>query len=155
MVATTLSVTAIENGLVIDHIRRGRAAAILSVFRLSEQGTKVTVGLNLQSISLTCKDIIKIEGKAISNDLAHGIAVFAPEATINVIKDFKVVDKISVHTPEHIAKVLICPNPRCITNHEPDPSLFHVEQQSQKTKLCCHYCEKIYDLDAITAFNPE
>lgn len=154
MVEKTLSVTAIENGMVIDHIRAGQALSIIQVFELNRDTYRITVGLNLTSHGLGKKDIIKVKDCIFNEDLAHGISVFAPEATINVIENFEVIKKISVNTPKAIKRVLICPNKKCITNHEPDDSFFHVLADNKQIKLVCHYCERPFLLQDIKAYQP-
>lgn len=154
MTEKTLSVTAIKHGIAIDHIRAGQALHIIQVFQLDRDGSHITAGINLSSKGLGKKDIIKITDADFSENLLHGISVFAPEATINLIENFKVIKKFSVSTPEEIKRVLICPNPKCITNHEPDDSYFHIDTQKNDIKLLCHYCEKSFDLTDIHAYNP-
>ena len=57
-----LSVEAIENGTVIDHIPAGLGLTILGQFKLLHYGSAVTVGFNLPSKTQGSKDIIKISG---------------------------------------------------------------------------------------------
>jgi aspartate carbamoyltransferase regulatory subunit len=147
-----LSVNAIEQGIVIDHIQAGQALPIIHVFQLNKRHDQITIGLNLTTQTGLKKDLIKIENCVMDEDLAHGIAVFSPQATINLIEDFTVSKKITVSTPKLIQRVLLCPNPKCITNHEPDPSCFHVQTSSQNVILLCHYCEKKFELQDIKSF---
>jgi len=144
----TLSVSAIKNGTVIDHIRRGQALRIMRLLQvLDNQKNKVTVGLNLPSQQLGLKDLIKIENRVLTNGEANEVVIFAPEATINIIEDFEVTQKINTHCPVSIANVFICLNPACITQHEPVETLFYIEEQGKQIKLTCHYCEKKFDRD--------
>src|SRR3990167_9426318 len=115
----TLSVSAIQNGTVIDHIPAGQALKIMHLLRLLKEKYRVTVGFNLSSQRLKLKDLIKIENHALTNKQANEITVFAPEATINIIKNFDVVEKIITRLPENIAGIFSCPNPLCITHGEP------------------------------------
>lgn len=146
----TLSVSAIKNGTVIDHIRAGQALRIVKLLRiLDNKKNKVTLGLNLPSKLLGFKDLIKIESRVLTNDEANEIVIFAPEATINIIKDFEVTQKINTHLPKTIANVFICPNPLCVTHNEPVESHFIIEEQGKHIKLTCHYCEKEFDRDQV------
>lgn len=146
----TLSVSAIKNGTVIDHIRRGQALRIMRLLQvLDVKKNKVTVGLNLPSKQLGLKDLIKIENRALTNEEANEIVIFAPEATINIIKEFEVTQKINTHLPQSIANVFVCLNPVCITHHEPIETLFYIEEQGKQIKLICHYCEKTFDRDHV------
>lgn len=146
----TLSVSAIKNGTVIDHIRAGQALRIVRLLGLLENNkNQVTLGLNLRSKLIGKKDLIKIENRVLTNEEANEIVIFAPEATINIIKDFDVIQKINTHLPNIIANVFICPNPVCVTHNEPVESVFHIEEQGKQIKLTCHYCEKIFDRDQV------
>jgi aspartate carbamoyltransferase regulatory subunit len=145
----TLSVSAIKNGTVIDHIATGQALRIISMLRLLAKKQPVTVGLNLSSKRLKLKDLIKIENYILSNDEANDVTIFAPEATINIIKNFEVVEKVVTHLPESVGGVFACPNPICITHEEPIDSYFHIEEQGKQMSLICKYCEKAYDRNQV------
>jgi aspartate carbamoyltransferase regulatory subunit len=145
----TLSVAAIQNGTVIDHIRRGQALRIMRLLQLLEDKNKITLGLNLPSQLLGIKDIIKIEARTLTHEEANKIMIFAPEATINIIQEFDVVQKIAAHLPETISSVFACPNPACITHHESIESLFNIKEHGKRINLVCHYCEKTFDRDHV------
>ncbi len=140
----TLSVSAIEQGTVIDHIPTGCAVAIIYLLKLLSHPYPVTLGLNLTSRRLGRKDLIKIENRFLSEQEAHDIAVFAPSATLSIIRGFQVEKKIPAKLPEVIEKILVCPNPQCITRHEPIFSAFFVEEFRSKVTLRCKYCEKMF-----------
>ena len=139
-----LSVEAIENGTVIDHIPAGKGLIILRQFKLLHYGSAVTVGFNLPSKTQGSKDIIKISGVAFDDEAANRLALFAPEATVNTIADFKVVAKRRLTLPDEIGEVFRCPNTNCASHGEPVKSRFYVRKQSGQTKLKCHYCEKTF-----------
>jgi aspartate carbamoyltransferase regulatory subunit len=145
----TLSVSAIENGTVIDHINSGQAIRIIHLLGLLEKKCKVTIGLNLPSKRMKLKDLIKIENHILTNEEANEITIFAPEATINIIHDFEVVDKIITSLPPSICDAFICPNPVCITHNEPVDSFFIIHVQGKQVKLVCKYCEKIFDRNEV------
>lgn len=140
-----LSVEAIENGTVIDHIPAGLALTILRQFKLLREGCAVTVGFNLPSKRHGRKDIIKINGIRLNEAAANRLALFAPEATVNLIANFKVEQKMLLRLPETISEVFRCPNPNCASHHEPVSSRFYVRRPGDQTRLKCHYCEKTYD----------
>lgn len=145
----TLSVTAINTGTVIDHITAGQALRIIHLLSLKDCKQKITIGLNLPSKRLGLKDILKIEDRVLTKTEANEIAIFAPVATINVIKDFKVTDKIKTRLPDTMRDVFICPNAACITQNEPVESRFYISEQGKCIKLTCHYCDKIFDRDRV------
>lgn len=145
-----LSVQAIENGTVIDHIPAGLGLTILRQFKLLHYGNAVTVGFNLPSRSQGSKDIIKIKDVVLDKQDANRLALFAPEAVVNRIVDFKVVEKMTLRLPETITEVFRCPNSNCASHSEPVSSRFYVKQKSGETKLKCHYCEKTFARSAVT-----
>lgn len=142
-----LSVAAIESGTVIDHIPAGQGMKIASLLKLDTQRHKVTLGLNLPSQSMGLKDLIKVEGREITEEEANQIAIFAPKATLNIIHGFQVSTKLTVNLPEKIEKILHCPNPRCVTQHEKVYSRFHVKKLAKAVQLTCFYCEKGFTHD--------
>jgi aspartate carbamoyltransferase regulatory subunit len=145
----TLPVSAIKNGTVIDHIRPGQAPRIMHLLNVLQSKNKVTMGLNLPSKLIGLKDLLKIENRVLTNDEANEVVIFSPEATINIIKDFEVLQKIITHVPQTITGVFLCPNRMCITHNEPVKSFFDIEAQGKQIKLLCHYCEKVFDRDQV------
>jgi len=137
----TLMVEAIHNGTVIDHIPAGQALRIVELLKMKDAHNALTLGLNLESKRLGKKDILKIEGRFLSEIEAGEIAVFAPGARINLIRDFEVVEKMTAALPQELHKILICPNQNCITHTEPMDSFFHVKATRGDIRLSCHYCE--------------
>ncbi|EEZ60238.1 TPA: aspartate carbamoyltransferase regulatory subunit [Neisseria gonorrhoeae] len=149
MEAQKLSVEAIEKGTVIDHIPAGRGLTILRQFKLLHYGNAVTVGFNLPSKTQGSKDIIKIKGVCLDDKAADRLALFAPEAVVNTIDNFKVVQKRHLTLPDEIAEVFRCPNPNCAGHGEPVKSRFYVNKHNGQTRLKCHYCEKTYNRDSV------
>jgi len=148
----TLSVAAIKNGTVIDHIPEGFALVITRLLRADLYMNQITIGLKLKSKKLGRKDLIKIEGRTLTDKECQDIAIFASAATINLIKDFQIEKKIKARLPDIIEKILICPNTRCITKVEPVSTLFFVEKLKQEVLLTCKYCEKTFDRDEIEEY---
>ena len=144
-----LSVEAIEKGTVIDHIPAGKGLIILRQFKLLHYGSAVTVGFNLPSKTQGSKDIIKITGVWLDDIAANRLALFAPEAVVNTIDHFKVINKRRLILPDEIAEVFRCPNTNCASHGEPVKSRFYVRKQSGQTKLKCHYCEKTFSRDSV------
>ena len=144
-----LSVEAIEKGTVIDHIPAGKGLIILRQFKLLHYGSAVTVGFNLPSKTQGSKDIIKITGVWRDDNAANRLALFAPEAVVNTIDHFKVINKRQLTLPDEIAEVFRCPNTNCASHGEPVKSRFYVRKQSGQTKLKCHYCEKTFSRDSV------
>ncbi len=130
----------IEQGTVIDHIPSPRG---LAVFRLLSKNNNslISIGLNFDSKTVGKKDLIKFEGKAISKKETDKIALIAPEATINIIKDFEVIEKRQIDIPSDIHGILKCLNPNCITNIEKIETKFKVVEK-KPVKVMCNYCER-------------
>lgn len=149
----TLSVAAIKEGTVIDHIPAGNALKIVHLLQLACNNRRISIGINLTSPSIGLKDLIKIESLFLSEEEAGYVAIFAPQATISLIKNYKVAGKIVSKMPETIEKVLICPNPRCITSNGSLSSLFKVEEHKHHILLHCSYCEKMFTRDEIRNYS--
>jgi aspartate carbamoyltransferase regulatory subunit len=143
MMQKKLQVEAIQNGSVIDHIPAQQGVKILKFFKFTQTNEKITIGLNLPTHNGAGKDLIKVENTFISDAQANQLALFAPDATINQIKDFKVVHKFQVQLPESFLGVLSCPNSNCISHNEPVKTRFYVKK-GRELKLKCHYCEKAF-----------
>ncbi|MBQ9026210.1 MAG: aspartate carbamoyltransferase regulatory subunit [Methanobrevibacter sp.] len=140
-----LKIKAIENGTVIDHITANKSLHILKILGLPDDDIiNVTVAMNVSSKETGRKDIVKIENREIDHEELNQIALIAPKATINIIKDYKVVKKDQIILPEVITSLIKCTNEKCITNYENEPitSRFNVIE-SQPPVLRCHYCEKL------------
>ena len=148
----TLLVSAIKNGTVIDHINAGMALKILSILNLNHAKHTITVGINLKSKSKGRKDIIKIEDWEVDSDTANKIAIFSPDATVNIVSNFNVSKKYAIHLPKKIAGLVVCPNPKCITNNETMDSLFYTTQEKNEVKLSCHYCEKVFQQSDVKSY---
>lgn len=139
-----LVVSAIKDGTVIDHIPAQDLFRVISILGLDHIENYVTFGTNLDSKKLGKKAIIKISNVFFRNEDINKIALVAPEAKLNVIKDYKVEEKKTVELPDEIIAIARCVNPMCITNKENVPTKFQVVDK-KNVSLRCHYCEKITD----------
>ena len=150
MVKTELKIKAIENGTVIDHITANKALHILKILNLPDSETSVTIAMNVSSAELGHKDIVKIENRELDHEELNQIALIAPKATINIIRDFKTVKKDKIVLPEKITSILKCTNTRCITNFESEPitPIFNVIE-TYPPIVRCHYCEKLIKTEDI------
>ncbi len=138
-----LKVSAIKNGTVIDHIPATVLFKVLTVLELHKIDTQITFGSNFDSKKLGKKGIIKISEKYPDTNDINKISIIAPEAHINIIKNYKVVEKAKVDTPQNIEKIIKCFNPKCITNNENVSTKFKVLKKDGEIALKCNYCEKI------------
>jgi len=141
-----LSVSAIENGTVIDHIPAMNLFKVISILNLDTiTKNRMTFGTNFRSQQLGQKAIIKISGKFFEDIEIDKIALVAPNAKLNIIKDYEVVEKRAVNVPDKIIAIAKCMNPKCITNHQQVTTRFTVINDNKKVNLKCNYCEKITD----------
>jgi len=147
---TQLQVEAICNGTVIDHIPAHIGIKVLKLFEMHNTEERVTIGLNLPSSALGAKDLLKIENVFITEAQAKKLALYAPNATVNQIEDYKVVKKLALSLPETINGVFECPNSNCISHNEPVDSSFRLIQRGQDVRLKCKYCEKAYSRQIMT-----
>ncbi|MFH1946569.1 MAG: aspartate carbamoyltransferase regulatory subunit [Candidatus Magasanikbacteria bacterium] len=152
MTKKQLLVAAIKDGTVIDHIKAGHALKIIRLLNLADHNKLVTVGLNLPSKATKIKDLIKVEGRELTPEEINRIAIFAPQGTINIIKNYEVVKKFHAQIPDVVEYVIVCPNPKCITNHENMDSKFHALEEEKKITLKCHYCEKKFNEEEIKEY---
>jgi aspartate carbamoyltransferase regulatory subunit len=142
-------VSAIENGTVIDHIPAKNVFQVIKILNLDNFDNMVLFGTNLESKKYGTKGIIKVSNKFFKKEEINKIALVAPQATLIVIKDYKVAEKKSVEIPDEVVKIVKCFNPNCITNHEKVVTKFTVISKDE-LKLHCHYCEKNTDKKNMT-----
>jgi len=141
-----LRIKAIENGTVIDHIKPGQALNVLHILGVNDNFTNtVSIVMNTDG-ERGGKDVIKIEGRELTEKEVETIALLSPKATVNIIRDFEVVSKRKIGTPDSICGIVKCVNPNCITNScEPIETRFAVTE-NEKTKtlsLRCVFCESV------------
>ena len=143
-----LVVSAIDNGTVIDHIPTHAVYRVIHILGLENYDDEVLIGYNLESKKLGKKGIIKIKNKFFEKDEINKIALVAPMASLIVIKNYEVVEKIRTEIPDKIEGIVKCVNPKCITNNEPMATIFHVLSKENGV-LKCHYCEKEQNKETI------
>lgn len=137
-----LIVRRIRNGTVIDHIPGGQALNVLKILGITgEEDYTVALLMNVRSRKIGRKDIVKIENRELDPKEVDKIALLAPEATINTIRDYSVMKKTKVKLPNVIKEIVTCTNPNCITNVQGEPvtPTFKVVS-SEPLVLCCEYC---------------
>ena len=136
-----LQVTALKNGTVIDHIPSEYLFKVVFLLQLERVNNQITIGNNLNSKLMGSKGIIKVSDRYFSEEELSRIALIAPSAKINIIKDFEVIEKKVLSLPDSFSGIVKCPNPKCITNNEPMKNRFEVISKNPIV-LKCPYCEK-------------
>lgn len=140
-----LKVEPIKNGTVIDHITANKALSVLRILGLPNGKSTVTIAMNVPSSKMGNKDIVKIEGRELAPKEVDKIALIAPNATINIIRNYELSEKSKVHLLDEIKGILKCPNPNCISNtSEPVNTRFYVIRR-EPVILRCYYCERIME----------
>jgi aspartate carbamoyltransferase regulatory subunit len=141
-----LYVRKIESGTVIDHITAGHSLDVLRILKINGRGDNVvSIVINVPSKKAGRKDIVKVDHRELRPEEVDKIALVAPNATINIVRDFEVVDKKKVKLPRLIKGIIKCDNPTCVSNaNEPVESIFLVEQ-AMPLRARCHYCTRIME----------
>lgn len=133
-----LIVSPIESGTVIDHLPPGTAAKIAQMLGLMGDSV-VIIGQNLKSTKYGRKDLIKVEGKFLGETEYSKIALLAPNATINIVRNSVITEKRHVAVPDFVENVALCANANCITNKEKVPTKLVTASKSPLV-MVCHYC---------------
>lgn len=149
-----LIVRRIREGTVIDHIDEGRGLQVLSALGIdNHNGNVVTIALNVPSAKNNKKDIIKVEGVMLHDDDTNKLAVIAPRATVNIIREYKLVEKRRVSLPNSIERIFMCTNLDCVTNSgEQIQSVMDVIDKDGCV-LKCRYCGRILDINKLRYTN--
>ena len=142
-----MTVDEIKNGVVIDHIKAGQAMEIYKFLGLDKFDCTVAIIKNAQSRRMGKKDIIKIDADVnINFDI---VGLLSPNATVNVIRDGKTVEKKHIDLPEKVEKIVKCKNPRCITTTEPGSEHTFLLTNREKVEYRCLYCDTKAELNTL------
>ena len=141
----------IRNGTVIDHIPAGRSLMVLRLLGITgKEGLRVAAVMNVESKKLGRKDIVKVEDRELRREEVDVIAFVAPTATINIVRNYRVVSKFRVSPPSEISGVFRCVNPTCISNKPGEPirpRLVLVDVDSLTVR--CWYCGTVFKIDEV------
>ena len=137
-----MHIDSIKNGIVLDHIKAGKAMELYRVLELNKLECSVAVLMNVPSQKMGRKDMIKI---AEDYEVDLGILGYIdPGITVNIIRDGELVEKHTVDLPDKITGYLKCNNPRCITTTEQElQQVFKLANRETATYRCI-YCEAEY-----------
>lgn len=137
-----LKVAALKDGTVIDHIPSDKLFKVVQILHLDTCDNQITLANNLESKKIGSKGLVKIADRALADNETNKLALICPDAKINIIRDFVVIEKRPLILPDEIREVVQCSNPNCITNNQPVTTRFHVIKDDGITVLKCHYCER-------------
>jgi len=137
-----MNIDSIRNGLVLDHIKAGRAMQIYATLGLDDLDCTVAVIKNVKSGKMGRKDLIKID-EMIDLDL-DALGFIDPNITINVIRNGELVEKKKLRLPGELRDVIRCKNPRCITSQEQDAGQVFRLAREDPPLYRCAYCDTAY-----------
>ncbi len=145
-----LRVRKIGDGTVIDHISAGNALKVCKILEIDENvDTVVSIAMNVPSSKLGKKDVVKIEGRELDPAEVDKIALIAPYATINYVRNYEIFKKHRVKLPQKIEGFPKCLNPNCVTNsNEPVTPKFMIEKDAP-LRLRCIFCDRSMDQDDV------
>lgn len=140
-----LSITSINKGIVIDHIKPGVGYEIFKLLELDKADFRVALIINADSKAYGKKDLIKIENE-IDLDLT-ALAILDENLTINIVENEKIVDKIHLTLPKEFSGVFSCKNPRCISVNEREIEHRFKLVDSEKKLYKCDYCDHFLEIE--------
>ena len=138
-----LTISGIQEGFVLDHIKAGMSLQIYHDLKLDELDCTVAIIKNVKSSKMGRKDILKVECPVEELDLDI-LGFIDHNITVNVIKDNTIVQKKELHLPKQIKNVIKCKNPRCITSIEQELDQIFTLADPEKEVYRCMYCEEKY-----------
>lgn len=134
----------ISDGTVVDHIAAGKALSVLHLLgNPQERGVTLALVMNVDSSKLGKKDIVKVEQVELNEEQIQKLALIAPEASVNIIRSYRVVDKKKVAPPQTLVGVLSCGNPTCVSVREKSAvrSVFY-KNSTTPLSYRCKYCSR-------------
>ena len=127
----------ISNGTVIDHLPPATGPTIIRMLKLSCK-EPIMMAVNIDSKKKGKKDLIFIEGKELNEKEVQKLGLIAKGSTWNIVKGKRVVSKNKIEMPKETTGIIVCSNPKCITNNETLETKFTIANNMGK----CHYCER-------------
>ena len=144
-------VTAIRNGTVVDHIPSGYAMQVIRILRINtDRATPVSLVMNVPSDKLGRKDVLKIEDRELDQEDLDRLALIAPAASIAIIRNHAVAEKMRVELRDNLVNIAKCSFPNCITksNREPLPQRMKVVSR-EPLEIRCYYCGRGQEMDEL------
>ncbi len=134
-----MNIDGVTTGIVLDHIKAGKAMQIYNYLHLDKLNCSVAVLQNVKSSKYGKKDIIKIDA-LIELDYEM-LGYIDSNITVNHVKDGQLLKKEHLDLPETLTDVIQCKNPRCITSIEQEiEHVFKLVDKEKKTYRCA-YCD--------------
>ena len=135
-----MNIDSIRNGIVLDHIKPGKAMEIYRFLGLDALDCSVAIIQKAPSKKQGRKDIIKIDSEM---ELDLNILGFIdPEITVNIIKDGELGEKKHLTLPKQIRDLKLKQPPLCITSVEQEVTFpSSPTDRPKKAVYRCLYCE--------------
>ncbi len=140
-------VTAIRKGTVVDHIPAGHALQVIQMLRIDmTRTTPVSLVMNVPSDKLGRKDVLKVEDRELSQEELDRLALIAPTASIAIIRNHAVAEKLKVELADDLINIASCSFSNCITKNarEPLPQRLRVISRDP-LEVRCYYCGRGQD----------
>ena len=137
-----MNIDGVTTGIVLDHIKAGKAMQIYNYLHLDKLNCSVAVLQNVKSSKYGKKDIIKID-ELIELDYEM-LGYIDSNITVNFVKDAKLLKKEHLDLPETLTDIIQCKNPRCITSIEQGLDHVFILTDPEKETYRCRYCEESY-----------
>lgn len=132
-----MNIDSIQNGIVLDHIKAGKAMEIYKYLKLKDKKCSVAMIMNVKSSKMGYKDIIKIDTLFPVN--LDVLGYIDQGITVNIIENGELKEKKKLSLPKKITGIIKCKNPRCITSTEQE--IVHEFFLSETGDYRCVYCE--------------
>ena len=142
---THLLIRRIKDGTVIDHIRAGEALKVLQILGITgKEGEIVSVAMNVPSSKIDKKDVLMVANRFLKIEETDKLSLIAPQATVNLIKNYKVSEKRRVELPAVFKGLIKCPNPTCISNMQNEPIVPTIDVVDKDAPLLkCRFCQRL------------
>lgn len=138
-------INSIQKGIVIDHITAGLGIKILDLLNIDTTKNCVAFIMNAASGKYGRKDVIKIEN-VVDIDFA-ALGLIDPKATVNIIEDHVIRQKVNLELPLKVKNIIQCRNPRCVTSIEPEVTHFFHLVDHENREYQCEYCDDIISMN--------
>ncbi|MHB1908785.1 MAG: aspartate carbamoyltransferase regulatory subunit [Nitrososphaerales archaeon] len=142
---TQLLIRRIKEGTVIDHIKAGEALHVLDILDITgKEGELVSVAMNVPSSKLGTKDVVKVANRFLKPEETDKLALVAPAASVNIIRNYRVAEKRKVELPDIFKGILKCPNPTCISNVKGEPIVPTIDVVDKESPILkCRFCQRL------------
>lgn len=142
------------SGIIIDHLPLGQGIVVKNLLQKSFGKNALLTHLieNVRSGKYGKKDMLIIEGDCLlwqEKDLTAAISFLCgSRVTIHVIKD-RMYRKVRIMKPLFILRFLRCPNPNCVTRHEPEAVTRFFNKFPELEIVECGYCEREFSREEL------